>query len=109
MDKKLNEEKNKLINQINIFTKKWVNHYFGEYDYEYGNDYYWIGENVGEILSIGDFFFNLDNMIDAVNHDINIDDLIDWYWQWIDTKKTGKINLKSWKYATKKGTKIKTS
>jgi len=59
---------------------KFVNKYFGK-DYLFDDDYYWIGsdDEDREVLAVGDYFFNLDMIVDALRYKATKKDLFDYY------------------------------
>ena len=58
---------------------KFVLKYFGK-DYIYNDDYYFVGNDEDrEVLSINDYFFNLDRMVDALRYKATEKQLFDYY------------------------------
>lgn len=76
-------------------AREFVGYYFG---IEYINDSFWVGDRVGELLSISDFFFEMHDVVEFVKNKIDPDSLIDWYYQWTDSNNDKKINSTNWKY-----------
>jgi len=52
------------------------------YTYDDGSiqDFYWIGGIIGGVLNVGDEFWNIDDMVTAIEMRATIDDLYDWHW-----------------------------
>lgn len=40
---------------------------------------YWVGDEIGGVLYVCDYFFNIDAMIDALELNATVDQLIDYY------------------------------
>ena len=60
-------------------------------------DAYWVGDDVGGVLAIGDsYFLNLDEIVLLVDNAIGYDEFSEWYNQWVDMDNERKINLRSW-------------
>jgi len=60
--------------ETNIVTREFVRKYFGK-----DADYYWIADDVGGVLNVGDYFFNLDRIIESIRYSATIHDLFTFY------------------------------
>lgn len=73
----------------NLFCKK---HDFYEID---DKDTYWIADKVGEILAVGDFYFDMKDIITDLNNEYEEDALLQWYDYCLEDKKP-KYNYENW-------------
>lgn len=58
--------------------------------------HFWAGGDIGAVVFINDYFFNMTDIADAIDLMIEKESLFEWYEQWTDPKKRKKINLKTW-------------
>ena len=72
-----------------------VEKYFGK---EYLTDWYWIGtqDEDREVLAVGDYFFNLDDIVSFIRYKYTENELFKYYDYALEEKKP-KINIKNWK------------
>ena len=58
----------------------------------------WVGNEIGTIAEVGDYFFGFDDIKRCVDEDVKWQDLIEWYDYNIEVSILGltTINLKSW-------------
>lgn len=75
-----------------------VDKYFGE-DVD-DSEIFWISDDIGGVLSVGDFYFTGHEIKLILENEFTEDDLFEWYDQWIDPNNKHKINIKNWKYKT---------
>lgn len=68
-----------------------------KYDFA-DNDCFWVGGNIGDICSFGDFYFSTEDMKVALSKNVSWDDLLEWYWYRTDAIGYGlnAPNLSSW-------------
>jgi len=57
-------------------TNKFVEKY---YDGDFSN-VYWIGDKVGEVLSVNDDFYNMYHIVDAFLYELKPNELHKWYY-----------------------------
>ncbi|MAF42617.1 MAG: hypothetical protein CMI54_00420 [Parcubacteria group bacterium] len=71
---------------------KFLEKYFKDYD-----DDFWVGDEIGDVLSVTDMFFNIDTMITLLKNNLSYDEMDDWYW-WdlANHEKEGYMNLKNY-------------
>lgn len=55
-------------------TQEFVRKYFGR-----DAEYFWIAEDVGGVLMVGDYYFNLDRIVEAIKYDATRSQLFDFY------------------------------
>lgn len=62
-------------------TERLVSEFMKKYfpDYNYKEDCHWIGNEIGGVCMIGDYFFDLNRIIDALRHDISIKTFFNYY------------------------------
>ena len=74
------KELEKFDNATDALAKKFVDKYFGK-DYIYDDDYYWVGsqDQDREVLAVGDYFFNLEMIVDALRYKATEKQLFDYY------------------------------
>lgn len=78
-----------------VFVKK----YFSNEDYS--KDTFWVGDEIGGVFSVTDMFFNVDQMITALENKATFDQLYDYYHAELDaameepSRKLG-INFKNY-------------
>lgn len=58
-------------------VKAFVGKYFP--DYSYKEDVYWVGNVIGEVFCIADYFFDLNQVIVALKENATPDQLFDYY------------------------------
>lgn len=75
----------------NLFVEK----YFGK-----ENDAWWIGNEVGGVLGIGDYFFNVDQMADFLKYNYSKKKMFDYYFYSLEMHEKGEKpwNIKTYKY-----------
>ena len=58
----------------------------------------WVGNEIGTIAEVGDYFFGFDDIKRCVDEDVKWEDLIEWYDYTMEAVPLGfnNINLKSW-------------
>ena len=58
----------------------------------------WVGNEIGTIAEVGDYFFGFDDIKRCVDEDVEWQDLIEWYYYNLECSTLGlyTINLKSW-------------
>lgn len=77
------------INYLSAFMK--------QYDLSC-DPYPWVGNEIGTIAEVGDYFFGFDDIKRCVDEDVKWEDLIEWYDYNTEVSILGltTINLKSW-------------
>jgi len=62
------------------------------------DDCYWIGGDYGGMLSMGDYFINMQDIIDGLRYNASCDDFIKWYDYTLDAYGTDTPvpNFKNW-------------
>lgn len=93
MKKALTEFDNATDSLAEVFVKK----YFGK-EYIEDDTSYWIGsqDDDREVLRVGDYFFNLDRIIDALRYNATSKQLFNYYDLEVDSEKELKINFKNY-------------
>ena len=76
---------------ITKFTDYFIKRYFGK-----DVDMFWVGDEVGDVLYVNDYFFDLNKMIDYVKYDYSFDELYDHYHYFTEFEGSP-INIKNWK------------
>ena len=61
-----------------LVRKDFMKKYYSEYTSD--DDYYWIGMSIGEVCGIGNEFWNVDNMVDALKYKPTDEQLFSWYY-----------------------------
>lgn len=70
-------------------AQDFVNKYFQ------GEEYFWVSDRVGEVLSVSDYFFNIDNIVSAMEIRPTFERLDEAYWYLVENKKP-KINFENY-------------
>jgi hypothetical protein len=85
----------KLEQSIEEFTDYFLKRYFKGYE----DDWYWVADTLGGVLSVGDFFFNLDSMMDYVRYGYTFDELYTHYYKKVEAGMEDKTiaNIRDWK------------
>lgn len=68
-------------------TILFISRYFPDYE----DDAYWIGQEIGGVLSINDFYFDLPRIKEAIEYNATSDQLIDYYYA--ETKMDDNLNI----------------
>lgn len=55
-------------------AKEFVRKYFGK-----DTEYYWIGDEVGGVLSVADYFFNMSHMVDFIRYKYTKNMMFEYY------------------------------
>lgn len=84
---KLLNKYEKLIAEI---TKDFLENYYSDYS----DDAFWIGDEIGGVLAVGDAFITVDMMIDALRYKPAVSQFHDWYWSYDDEHERA-YNLKN--------------
>jgi len=80
---KLKNKYNKICNKyVEIFCKKNKLYFKG-----------WIGDNIGGVSGINDYFFDFDDIKYAVDNEIKFSWVSDWYYFEMDFHKTAHYNI----------------
>lgn len=58
--------------------------YFEEED-EYLQEYFFVGDKIGDVLNVSDYWLDMENMVDALRLNVPVDTFFAWYEQWINT------------------------
>ena len=82
---------------ITKFTDYFIKRYFGK-----DVDMFWVGDLIGGVLFVSDYFFDLNKMIDYVKYNYSFDEMSEYYYYSTDCK-PGKVivNIKNWKQLIK--------
>ena len=77
-------------NLAHRFTQK----YFGK-----DSGYYWIADEIGGTIEVGDYLFSLDDMVQFTRHKYTKDKMFEYYNYALETamKDEAPINIKNWK------------
>lgn len=78
----------------NWIAREFSMKYFGEI--EFGMEDNWVAGDVGGVIMISDYFFDMENMVRALADKVSKKSLFEWYDQWTDPNNKIKINLKYW-------------
>ena len=74
--------------------------YFSEWEgVEYGHDWWWIGDTIGGVMGIGDYFFHFDALVEALRYGATEKQFFDYYDYCLDLASEGKpidINFKNY-------------
>jgi len=100
---------NKIIKEwekaTNALAEGFVKKYWGE---ECIIDMYWIGQEIGDILSIGDYYFDIDRMKKALELNATWEQLNDYYWLEVEGEEKPNVSFKNYvKYGLKDRKQIK--
>lgn len=67
----------KLKDATEDLAKAFIIKYFPEQ--VYGEDTYWVGDDVGTVFFVSDFFFGVDRMVEALELDATFEQINDYY------------------------------
>ena len=86
--------------KTNVLVEYFVDRYFGKRE----NEFFWIAEEVGGVLAVNDYFFNLDDIVEFIKYHYSKDMMFKYYQYNLDyhMQKTHKkndylINIKNYK------------
>ena len=67
------------------------------------SDMFWVGDEVGGVYVINDYFFGMDNMVDYFRHQYTIKDMFACYDYQLEeyTNKKSPVNIKNWRLLKK--------
>lgn len=84
---------------VHAYCKEFYqNHYCeGEEDCRY-DPYWWVGEEVGGVLCVnrGDIYLNFDDIRRIVDHNIPLDNWIDWFYWQLEDPENNRMNVDVW-------------
>lgn len=77
MNKNILKQFDEATNELAIM---FVEKYFSK-DYVFDDDFYWVGsqDEDREVLAVGDYFFNLERIVDAIRYKATKKQLFDFY------------------------------
>ena len=85
---------------VDNLAKYFIKKYFGK-DYSFEDDAFWIGslDEDREVLAVGDYFFNLEDIVDYVRYNYSKKKVFAYYDYALDcyNKHKKPINIKNWK------------
>ena len=65
--------------------------------FEGEEEVWWIGDNIGGVLGVSDFFFGIDDMMTLLENKVSFDDMMTWYhWSVDNHGKDGYMNLQNY-------------
>ena len=67
------------INEWENLTNKITEQFLYDYFDDNTPEYYWVGDEVGGILTYGDYFFNFSDILVCYKLEITFEQLINWY------------------------------
>lgn len=71
--KELKQWRNATEDLTKVFLKRYFPHE------RYNKDTFWVGDRVGDALCVGDYFFCIDRMIEAIEYKASVDQLFSYY------------------------------
>ena len=88
-------EYEKIVQKI---AKKFVKKYFSEEEEYWDYECFWIGDEIGGVLTVSDYYFNFDNILDYLKNNYTVEELFDYYDYYLDEaiKNKTPINIKNW-------------
>ena len=97
MKKVTSKKRNVSVIQYEVGCNALAKEFIEKYELSF-RDMYWVGDNVGDICCIGDFFFSTEAMKVAIDYDVDWKDLMAWYDYTIESQAFHLItpNLESW-------------
>lgn len=79
------------------FSQYFAAKYFGK---DYGDfDMWWVAEEIGGVLHINDYFFNMDDMVAYVKYGYSKEKMFqhyEWAMEQVRLSKVPNINIKNW-------------
>lgn len=75
-------KKNKILENWEKATQELTDYFLKKYFFSkegYEPNWYWIADLVGETLSVNDYFFNLDRIVEAIRYNSTYEQLIGFY------------------------------
>jgi hypothetical protein len=68
------------------------------------DDYYWVADQIGGVLSVNDYFFNLDSIVDYIRYKYTPEEMFEHYDYALKCHENGEtsINIKNYKLLRKK-------
>jgi hypothetical protein len=102
-------------NHTDLLTEYFIEKYFGKLE---DVEYYWVADDVGGVLAVADYFFNLSDIIDFIKYHYSKDLMFEYYDYALDYHMQTKhkksdylINIKNYKELehgqNKKGAKLR--
>lgn len=49
-------------------------------------EYFFVGDKIGDVLNIGDYWLDMENMVDALRLNVPVDTFFAWYDQWMESE-----------------------
>lgn len=74
-------------------VRKFLEIYFQEEDEDLP-EYFWVGDKIGDVLNIGDYWLDMENIVDALRLRVPVNTFFAWYDQWTNpSEKAPRYNL----------------
>lgn len=70
---------NKILEQWENSTQILATYFAKRYFGKDATDVYWVGDIVGGVLAVNDYFFSLSDMIEFIRHDYGVERMFDYY------------------------------
>lgn len=87
--RKINKDINmSLYTQWADICNKYVEEFTKKHEYDM-TDAFWIGDDPGTILNIGDMFISMTDIRYDIDNDIRVDKFEEWYWKSLDRHEAG--------------------
>ena len=68
---------------------------------EGGDDWFWIGDKIGDVLAFSDMFIDMNQIADYFKYDYTPEQFMNWYWDYIDEEREN-LNMKNYKLRNSK-------
>jgi len=76
--------------------KEFLKNLYPDADLDYAGNTYWIGDEIGGVLSFNDCFVHMEHIADYFQYKLTPDDFFVWWDDYID-ERTPNLNMKTFK------------
>jgi hypothetical protein len=72
--KNINIELNDYLNSVDMLADYFANRYFGK-----DNDLWWVGDDIGGVAVIADYFFNMSDIVEFIKYKYSRKQMFEYY------------------------------
>jgi len=83
---------------VEKLAKAFIKKYFSKEDGYWNAECFWVGDEIGGMLSVSDYFFDVNSMVDYMKYNYTEDQMFEYYDYALEETTAGRspINIKIW-------------
>ena len=92
------KKQNNILKEWEQKTQELTDYFVDKY-FDCPTDYYWIASEIGGVLCVNDYFFNMGDIVDFIRYNYSEKDLFEFYDKKLeaDMKDLPFVNIKNWR------------